>query len=181
MNRAFSHIIYVTLALGLLAWSCTPTSITQSTSKKVDDSYQDDASKYRPSVSPYRKNEGKSNEVIDNEPIISKYAIDAELDTVMNGLYMRNDSIRLWDGYTILVYSGNNELEAGRVRNRLFDLVPNQEAQFSYKLPTYFVKIGQFVQQVEALPLLKDIQRNYPSAAIVPEKFPIEKNDSGEN
>ena len=88
----------------------------------------------------------------------------------------------LWDGYTILVYSGNNELEAGRVRNRLFDMVPDQEAKFSYKLPTYFVKVGQYFQKVEALPLLKNIQRTYPSAAIVSEKkIPIEKNDTGEN
>ncbi len=180
MNRTFRHIGLVLVASAYLGWSCAPTTATQTTSTAVDYSHKDDASKYRPKVEAVSTPEVNET-IIDNSAIESRFSIDDQLQSIVDSMYVRNDTIRLWDGYTILVYSGNNELEAGRVRNRLFDMVPDQEAKFSYKLPTYFVKVGQYFQKVEALPLLKDIQRTYPSAAIVPEKFPIEKNDTGEN
>lgn len=180
MNRTVRHIGLIVTAIAGFTWSCVPTTATQTTSTVVNYSHNDDASKYRPQVEVVNAPEVNET-VIENRAIESRYSIDDQMQSIVDSMYFRNDTIRLWDGYTILVYSGNNELEAGRVRNRLFDMVPDQEAKFSYKLPTYFVKVGQYFQKVEALPLLKDIQRTYPSAAIVPEKFPIEKNDTGEN
>ena len=180
MNRTVRHIGLVLIAVACLGWSCTPIIAIQTTSTSVHYSHNDDASKYRPQVEAV--NTLRLNEtIIENEAIKSRYSIDDQMQSIVDSMYVRNDTIRLWDGYTILVYSGNNELEAGRVRNRLFDIVPDQEAKFSYKLPTYFVKVGQYFQKVEALSLLKNIQRTYPSAAIVPEKFPIEKHDTREN
>ena len=180
MNRTVLNIAFIVLVVAAIAVSCVPTSATQTTSKAVDYSHSDEASNYRPEVQEIKKS-NEDEVIIENEAITSRFSIDDEMQAIVDSMYVRNDTIRLWEGFTILVYSGNNELEAGRVRNRLFDMVPDQEAKFSYKLPTYFVKVGQYFQQVEALPLLKEIQRTYPSAAIVPEKFPIERNDNGEN
>lgn len=181
MNKSLKNIAFGLVLIGVGAMACVPSSTTQKSSKVVDQSHSDDAAKYRPKVAQAAKPE-VIEEVIQNEAITSEFSIDGQMQAIVDSMYVRNDSIRLWDGFSILVYSGNNELEASRVRNRLFDLVPDQEAKFSYKLPTYFVKIGQYFQQVEALPLLKEIQQTYPSAAIVPEKFPIVKaDDASEN
>lgn len=180
MRKQYLNIAFGITLLSVFAVACVPTSVTQTATQSVDYSHEDDASRYRPKVEAVAQAEIK-DEVIDNEAIESQFAIDGEMRALVDSMYVRNDTIRQWSGFTILVYSGNNENQAGRVRNRLFDMVPDQEAKFSYKLPTYFVKVGKYFQQVEALPLLKEIQKTYPSAAIVPEKFPIEKNDSGEN
>jgi len=179
MNRGYLNAFFFG-GIGMwLITACALPTATQSVSKAENYSYSDDATKYRPQVDKPQVVETSVQEIeiVENEPMIGQYNIDTQLEAIVDSMYVRNDSIRQYSGFTILVYSGNDELEAGKVRNRLFDLMPNEEAKFSYKLPTYFVKIGQYLQQLEAEPTLKMIQRTYPSAAIVPEKFEIKISD----
>ena len=173
MNRYLLNIL-VLLAVVLPGLSgCTQNSIPQKTVTQQETLIlNDDFSKYRPKIDLVQNRVETVGEVIiQNEPIQSPYDLDDRLRAITDSMVARNDTIRLIDGYTILVYSGNNEIEAGRVRNRLFDIVPELETRFSYKLPTYFVKVGQFYQQIEAQPLYKKIRRYYPTSSIVPEKF----------
>jgi len=181
MNKRKSTIAFLWVAMIWLG-GCAAPSVPQNVKKVADYSYSDDPSKYRPKVEVPDITASEEPQVIQNEAIVGEYNIDEQLGAIVDSMYVRNDSIRQFNGFTILVYSGNNEIEAGKVRNRLFDLLPGQEARFTYKLPTYFVEIGQYFQQLEAAPTLKMIQETYPSAAIVPEKFPIINDDeSGEN
>lgn len=175
MSKLYGHMVLMIVLsfLGLL--SCAPTSVPQN-SQVVDYSYADDLSKYRPLFVAEDTQRVVANEVLDNQPMNVPFDITDKLNTIIDSMVVKNDRVKLIDGYTIMVYSGNDELQAGRVRNRLFDLVPEWDAQFSYKLPTYFVKIGRFYQQIEAQPLYRKIRAYYPSASIVPDKFPI-KND----
>ncbi|MFT7150292.1 MAG: hypothetical protein ACI82Q_002157, partial [Nonlabens sp.] len=128
-----------------------------------------------PQVKKANIDEGEEAEVIQNEPLETRFDISNQLNALIDSMRVGNDSIRMTNGYTILVYSGNNGTEAGRVRNRLFDIVPDMTARYTYKLPTYFVKVGQFYQQVEAQSLYRQIRAYYPTASIVPDKFPIEE------
>lgn len=163
----------ILLAIGVSTVSCDIKTIPRR--KQVPDStYTDDLSRYKPIVVPEVKADREiSDKVISNAPLQTQFDISGKLDALVDSMRAGNDAIRLVEGYTILVYSGNDEIEAGRVRNRLFDIVPERNARFSYKLPTYFVKIGRFYQQVEAQPLYRKIRKYYPSVSIVPDKFPI--------
>lgn len=181
MNKFISNTALFALLSFTLIIGCTAPSVPQTVKTVEDNSHEDDAAKYRPQVQRTERLDTAKTQVISNEAIQGAYNIDTELEAIVDSMFIRNDSIRQYDGFTILVYSGNDQIEAGKVRNRLFDLVPEQEAKFSYKLPTYFVKIGVYLQQLEAAPMLKMIQETYPSAAIVPEKFPIIKDESEEN
>lgn len=176
MIKRFGNISLSLVALSVGIWACAPQTITQQ-KQVIDYSYQDDISQYLPEIESQEKAEKDSDQIIQNQALSVSFDARSKLNAVMDSMLVRNDSIRLIDGYTILVYSGNDEIQAGRVRNRLFDLVPDEEAQFSYKLPTYFVKVGQFFQQIEAQPLYKKITQYYPTASIVPEKFPLENED----
>ena len=175
MNRILLNMLMLILLVFLGSAGCADKSVPKKTVvKETQLDLNDDFSKYRPEVEIVKSQLETQEEVfIQNEPINSPYDLDDRLQALSDSMIAKNDSIRLVDGYTILVYSGNNELEAGRVRNRLFDIVPDLESRFSYKLPTYFVKVGQFYQQIEAQPLYKQIRAYYPSSSIVPEKFPI--------
>lgn len=175
MSKSIGNILLLTLIVAMAVWSCNPTSVPQK-KEVIDYSYEDDLSKYRPIFEQQEQSDQQEQKVIANEPLKVSYDISSELNAVIDSMLVKNDSIRLADGYTILVYSGNDELQAGRVRNRLFDLVPEWEARFSYKLPTYFVKVGQFYQQIEAQSLYRKIRNYYPTASIVPDKFPIEND-----
>ena len=174
MNKFVSHTLL--LAVVLMMVGCTNQAIPKKDMEgdNVDLSYSDDLSKYRPTV------ETKSDlidtiQTVKNEAIRSSYEISGKMDAVMDSIIVRNDSLATLSGYTIMVYSGTNQVEAGRIRNRLFDILPAMEAQIQYKLPTYFVKIGEFYQQIEAQPLYEKIRKYYPAATVVPEQFKLEK------
>lgn len=175
MIKSISNTL-LTLAVVLLSVGCTNQAIPKKDVKgdDVDLSYSDDLSKYRPTVKVQSK-EGDTIKVLNNQAIRSNYEISDKMDAVMDSIAVRNDTLATLSGYTIMVYSGTNEVEAGRIRNRLFDILPAMEAQIQYKLPTYFVKIGEFYQQIEAQPLYEKIKKYYPTATVVPEQFKLEK------
>lgn len=175
MNRFILNIVLLLLVIGLGSAGCAKSTVPQKV-EPADLSFADDLSKYNPEVKLTDNGQNNSEqEVIQNEPLETVYDISNQLDALIDSMVVGNDSIRMMDGYTILVYSGNNGTEAGRVRNRLFDIVPDMTARYTYKLPTYFVKVGKFYQQVEAQPLYRKIREFYPTASIVPDKFPIEE------
>ncbi|WP_323758343.1 hypothetical protein [Roseivirga sp.] len=174
MNKFVSHILL--LAVLLLSVGCTNQAIPKKDMEgdDVDLSYSDDLSKYRPTI------ETKSTSIdtvqtVNNQAIRSSYEISNKMNVVMDSIASRNNKLATLSGYTIMVYSGTNQVEAGRVRNRLFDILPAMDAQIQYKLPTYFVKIGEFYQQIEAQPLYEKIRKYYPAATVVPEQFKLAK------
>ncbi len=152
--------------------ACTKPPVT-SQKETVDYQWSDDLSRYRPKTQWEKPSEPEITETIANQPLSSERNRSDALNGVLDSIIVRNDSIRMYEGYTLLVYSGNNEIEAGRVRNSLYDLVPEYKAILSYKLPTYFVKVGVFLQQIEAQPLYRRMRKVYPTATIVPELFPL--------
>ena len=175
MTKPILNILILLVLVFVGIAGCAQQSIPQKTvSNQVELDLEDDFSKYRPNIKVAQWHKENPEEVfIQNKVIESPYDLDERLQAITDSMVARNDTIRMINGYTILVYSGNNEIEAGRVRNRLFDIVPELETRFSYKLPTYFVKVGQFYQQIEAQPLYEKVRTFYPNSSIVPDKFSI--------
>lgn len=174
MNRLVQSFGLVMLCIVFGAASCNPKSVPQKSTDQLID-YSDDLSQYRPEVPDVNASQGgETNDVIQNDSVKSVYDLSSRLDVVLDTLRQRNFDSGELEGYTILVYSGTSRTEAGRVRNSLYDLVPGTDSRVKYSLPTYFVKIGQFYQQIEAQPLYLKVRKFYPDATIVPDKFPIE-------
>lgn len=173
MNRFIYSLGLITLCILLGSAGCSKKAIPQKDTDEILD-YTDDLSAYRPSVSALDQGTPEVNEVIQNDSVKSVHDISGKLNVLLDTIRQRNFDSGELEGYTILVYSGTNETEAGRIRNRLYDIVPDLEARVRYSLPTYFVKIGRFYQQVEAQPLYLEIRKYYPDATVVPDKFPIE-------
>ncbi|MFT6970251.1 MAG: hypothetical protein ACJAXX_000816 [Roseivirga sp.] len=163
-------------ALLFVTWACSERTITNTVEENLTPKYKysDDLSKYRPIVE-VDKSTSQNDEVLANQPIESSYNIMAQFDTVLDTVALRNEKTATLKGFTILVYSGINERDAGRVRNRLYDILPEMQAVFEYKLPTYYVKVGRFYQIVEAQPLYEKIKIHYPNATVVPDQFKLKK------
>ncbi len=172
MARILNTILFISLAFLLGAASCNKKAIPVKSNVQVTD-LSDDLSKYRPKYeAPKDALNSDGQEVIQNEPLVSEYDISEKLNVVLDTVAARNKVLGLLQGYTILVYSGNSRTEADRIRNRLYDIAGGEQVPpLQYVLPTYFVKIGQFHEQIEAQPLYLKIRSYYPDATIVPEKF----------
>ena len=173
MNRIIYSLGLIMLAIALGAAGCSKNAVPQKDTQQVID-FADDLSQYRPEVPEATVAQDQGSEVIQNDSLKSRFDISDKLDVLLDTIRQRNFEGGELEGYTILVYSGTSETEAGRVRNRLYDIVPDQDSRVKYTLPTYFVKIGRFYQQIEAQPLYLQIRKYYPDATIVPDKFPIE-------
>lgn len=173
MNRFIYSLGLITLCILLGSAGCSKKTIPQKSTDEIID-YTDDLSAYRPSVSALDQNTPEVNNVIQNDSVKSVHDISDKLNVLLDTVRQRNFDSGELEGFTILAYSGTNETEAGRIRNRLYDIVPDLEARVTYSLPTYFVKIGRFYQQVEAQPLYLEVRKYYPDATVVPDKFPIE-------
>ncbi|PIQ47867.1 MAG: hypothetical protein COW03_13060 [Cytophagales bacterium CG12_big_fil_rev_8_21_14_0_65_40_12] len=177
MSNNSANILSSTLViLALTLVSCTeksaPTKVGKDSGLELE--YSADLSKLRPKIES-EELEQDATAPKASTAVQSKFDMTSEFDVLLDSIKVRNDTMAILNGYTILVYSGINERDAGRVRNRLFDILPEMQAVMQYKLPTYFVKVGTFYQQIEAQPLYEKIKRYYPNATVVPEQFKLDK------
>ena len=174
MIRFLKSILFCSLFILLGAASCNKKAVpVKSAASSVE--FEDDLSKYRPEYETI-KDQGstEAREVIKNSPITSDFDISEKLNVVLDSITIKNRRLGYRSGYTILVYSGTSRIEADRIRNQLYDIAVGEEVPpLQYELPTYFVKIGQFHEQIEGQPLYLKIRSFYPDAAIVPEKFKV--------
>jgi len=173
MNRIFGSILFVLVFILFGAIGCTKKAAPVKSTEKIATDYSDDLSKYRMRREALEVNNySEGQETIQNEAITSEKDISSKLNIVLDSITSKNKALGYLQGYTILVYTGTSRTEADRVRNKLFDIVSDQDVPtLQHVLPTYFVKIGQFHEQIEGQSLYLKIRDHFPNSTIVPEKF----------
>lgn len=101
----------------------------------------------------------------------SELAVDDDLAIAMKSYKDSNKGERYWNGYTVLVYSGVDREEAFKTRNDLFTSFPDFKSDLQYQQPRYLVKVGKFINRVEALTYFHQLQETFPSARIIQDRF----------
>lgn len=183
MNRIVGNILLVVIFVFCGAVGCAKKTVPVKSTDKVAVDYSDDLSKYRvKQEAPQEPNYIDGQAAIKNEALLTEGDMSAELNVVLDSIAAKNKALGYLPGYTILVYSGTSRTEADRIRNKLFSIVGAQNVPpLQYVLPTYFVKIGRFHEQIEAQPLYLNIRSYYPNSTIVPEKFEVEDEPKEDN
>ena len=101
----------------------------------------------------------------------SGVAVDEDLEEAM-AKYARSKSEEpYFSGFTILVYSGLDRDLAFKTRNDLYSSVPDIRAEMQYQQPRYLVKVGKYINRIEALSLFGKIKENFPAARIIQDRF----------
>ena len=96
---------------------------------------------------------------------------DADLEIALNNLKEANKAEMYWSGYTVLVYSGIDRDLAFKTRNDLFTFFPDFKTDMQYQQPRYLVKVGKFVNRIEALTYYHQLKENFPSSRIIQDRF----------
>jgi hypothetical protein len=96
---------------------------------------------------------------------------DADLEIALNNLKESNKAEMYWSGYTVLVYSGIDRDLAFKTRNDLFTFFPDFKTDMQYQQPRYLVKVGKFVNRIEALTYYHQLKENFPSSRIIQDRF----------
>ena len=74
-------------------------------------------------------------------------------------------------GYRIQVYFGTQRSRANEIRAQFNIRYPDIPAAVSYSQPNFKVRAGDFRTRLEAQKHLLDVEKNFPSAFVVPDEI----------
>ena len=190
---------FVLTILGLFASACASTTIikggnssgstttssggsttSQSPSKKNEKSHEEDLSIYRPK---FKSANGTETQVSDSQPVQasrpkitdSPLHVNKKLDAILDTIAMRNKSVKFTNGFRIQIYVGNDRKSADDAKIYTYQKYPEIFPYLSYQQPIYKVKIGDFLNRMDAERYYSDIKDLYPSAMILPDRVEIKK------
>ena len=150
-------------------------STTQSPSKKNEKANEEDLSLYRPKFKS--ANESGSQSVKTSTTVTSDVPlhVNKRLDAILDTIAMRNKSIKFTNGFRIQIYVGNDRKSADDAKIYTYQKYPEIYPYLSYQQPIYKVKIGDFLNRMDAERYYSDIKDLYPSAMILPDRVEIRK------
>jgi hypothetical protein len=106
-------------------------------------------------------------------------SIDDDLSVAIQDFIRSNEREHFFNGFTILVYSGVDREQAFKTRNKLYSDYPGITTFMQYQEPRYLVKVGRYINRIEALGWYEKINDAFPSARIVQDRF--ERNLPNQN
>ena len=156
------------------------TTTTQSPSKKNEESYKEDLSIYRPK---FKSANEPDTQVSDSQPVEASKStisdsplhVNKKLDAILDTIAMRNKSVKFTNGFRIQIYVGNDRKLADDAKIYTYQKYPEIFPYLSYQQPIYKVKIGDFLNRMDAERYYSDIKDLYPSAMILPDRVEIKK------
>jgi hypothetical protein len=159
----------------LLMSSCTKKGVVAKGKGKTASQYSENLAEFRPKY----KVEEEDSKPVANAPASSQSSVrpsndvTAKVDAAMEQLAVANKSVRYAQGYRIQIYSGNNRDEANSARNRSYALFPEITPHIVYNQPTFRVKVGDFVDRLDAQRVYAGLLADFPNAMVVQDKVEI--------
>jgi hypothetical protein len=138
--------------------------------------YSEDLSVWRPEAEKVIDSASNSlpERTRTNRYVEAKYALNNEVDPVLDSIYRDNLKKGVTDGYTIQVYSGINREDALNVRKKMTQSLPGLESEVQYRQPNFRVRSGQYFTRLEAQQDYLAIKRYFPNAIVIPDRIPIQ-------
>ena len=163
-----------------MVWLCwlitlTPCVTSLQAKKSKQKTYTEDLSSHRIQFQPTKettmpsttkKKEKRPNQVNPND------AITSQLDALLDSIKVKNKQMKYIQGYTIQVYAGSSRTMALEAKNKLYTYDPSARPEMYYERPNYIVRLGRFLDKLEAYSMYAEIKKLLPNAIIRPAYFP---------
>jgi hypothetical protein len=167
--------------LFLFAWicfwesACARKGVAATSKGKKDAQYTENLADFRPKYKVEEEKDSPAPNTPAASQTIAKPANDvtARVDAAMEQLAVANKNVRYAQGYRIQIYSGNNRDEANNARNRSYALFPEITPHIVYNQPTFRVKVGDFVDRLDAQRVYAGLVSEFPNAMVVQDKVEI--------
>ena len=169
--RIVSYFFLYSVIAGLI--SCgTSTSMSSSSSKNA---YVEDLSVHRIDYETIEETPVKENinEIPIQGNISTESEVTAEIDAKLEQIAESNKGKQI-SGFTVQVYTGNSREAANHSKDLVYRLIPDARPQIQYVQPNYKVKVGKFIDRLEAHKTYTTLRKEFPSAMIIPERFTIQ-------
>jgi len=164
-------------SLLVLILVCMTSVYTHAQRKKKNDDepvkeYKEDINSFRPRYEVVEeKIELPSTKTSD--PVAAKNDINKFLKAKLDSVYSYNANICCADGYRVLIYIGNSSDEARSKRNDVYDVLPLEKSYTEYRQPSFKVKVGDYVDKLEAYYAYAKSISIFPNAIVIPDKVNI--------
>ena len=104
----------------------------------------------------------------------ARYAVNEQVDVVLDSIHEQNLSRRAVDGYTIQVYSGTKREDALNVKKRMSQSLPDLESDVQYRQPNFRVRTGKYLTRLEAQKDYLAVKRHFPNAIVIPDRIELQ-------
>ena len=165
MIRKLSVFILLAGFLYNCAQKTSPTAV-----KEV---YSEDLLYTLPEIETYVSPDTTKAEVVKEpfrQPILD---VTRELDVVLDSIAKINKNLP-YLRYTVMVHNSNSRSDAEEARKDVFRVLPDAKPKLQFISPSYIVKVGDFMDQLEAYQTLVKLKRQFPDAVIIPEQVYID-------
>jgi hypothetical protein len=170
-----TNLLFIYGALLILAASCaSPKSTTVSSQGS---GYSEDLSIWRPKTeavtTPTNTTGSSTQPAKQTQYVEPKYAVNKQLDTVLDSIDRFNVARKFIDGFTIQVYTGLKREDALNAKKSLATSFPDLSSEVEYAQPNFRVKVGKYFNRIDAQKDYVMIKKNFPTAIVIPDKVAI--------
>lgn len=147
-----------------------------STTSTQTGKYSEDLSGVRPKVDVQQDEsvvQSQTNVRKQTTYVEPTHTVNKQLDEVLDSISALNLSQKYVDGYTIQVYSGTKREDALNVKKQLVISFPELESDIQFQQPNFRVKVGKYLQQLDAQKDYMALRRTFPNAILIPDKISI--------
>lgn len=169
------RISFLIILIATVLASCATQKST--TSSAQGGKYSEDLSIWRPKVEAVDNNTTNvtSNDRRQTQYVEPKYAVNKQIDIVLDSIDRYNLSRNYIEGFTIQIYVGSKKEYALSAKKQLTTALPAMDSEVQYLQPNFRVKVGKYFNRLEAQQDYSEVKRYFSSAIIVPDKLSIEK------
>jgi hypothetical protein len=162
------------LVVSLMVFGCASTRTTSTTTGTGK--YTEDLSVWRPETTKVIDSvkTATPERIRKNEYVPAKFAVNTEVDTILDSIYQQNLEKGIVDGFTIQVYSGTKREDALNIRKKLTQSLPELQSDVQYKQPNFRVLSGKYFTRLEAQQDYLSVKRYFPNAIVIPDRIPID-------
>jgi hypothetical protein len=146
-------------------------------SKGKSATFKDDVSRYRPAFD-FEAGDVTGNDVkadLKRPAATPVNDVTYKLNNLLDSMQIRTSEQRLIQGYTVQVYSGNSREAANEAKSLVYKIFPESRPETTYVQPNYKVKVGKYLNRVEAQKIYARLKNDFPGAMVIPEKISLSR------
>lgn len=140
----------------------------KSRNKKGDGKYTENLNKIQPKYS-YNLDSILLKDTSRKEEIrlLTNYSINRELNPILDSISILNKDIKYIRGYRVLVFSGNSQDDALKVRTAILEIFEEEEnkeflktkVDFIYHQPMFRIKVGEYSNRLQAVRMTEFLKK----------------------
>ena len=164
MNQSFKLSLFLAIALVFMG-ACKTLAPPASTGT----THSEDLSAYRIDYTAKEVDTATVNiDKVVEANFDPKLDITEKMEVLLDSIASRNKRIKSLPGYTIQVYSGSNREAANTAKRKVYMYVQDVQPDMQYLQPNYKVKVGSFLDRLEAQKMYVSVRKIFPKAIIIP-------------